>query len=147
MSKQTTEKKKAWQDSSKEFRIRNFDPALKKELQEIMKLRPKQLPFESYAVEFLIRNYRSDQQLLKQVQSRNTDLHSKIARYVDREADMKALVEMFITNTERFNKMAVTDAKKVLKQFLKSGTVKRSAGQPGRSSIKKTVPKKKGGKR
>lgn len=144
--------KKDWQDSSKELRIRNFDPALKKELHEIMRLNPKKMPFESYAVEHLIRNYRADQNLIKQVQQRNTQLHAAMLKLQQRENDVRtylSTVTKYLVamdgSFKKFMKLSTSEAKRLTAVF--KGTVKASRKAAGTKPRAKTVPKKKGGKK
>lgn len=137
--------KKDWQDSSKELRIRNFDPALKKELHEIMKLDKKKMPFESYAVEYLIRSYRQDQNLIKQLQQRNSQLHASLSKYVNAVPEMLELVNSFAVATHKWDKQIQRDTKEWSKRM--KGTVKRPVTRSRAVPGTKTVPKKKGGEK
>jgi hypothetical protein len=149
MSKQKTEPKKFNRDS--ELRIRNFDPKLKAELQEIMKLH--KLPFESYAVAHLIRNYRTDQSLIKQLQARNSQLHATCAKLVNREEAVLKAIVFFTAHVEqnqrdfdKLFKMSLIEWKGLAKQFKKSGTVTATGGQSRKVASRSSVPKK-GGKK
>lgn len=138
-------KKKDWQDSSKELRIRNFSEKHKQQLKEIMKVTKK--PFESYAVEFLIENYLSDQSLIKQLEQRNSQLHAGFNKLMERENDVKDLLQAFLSQTVKYNNMIAAETKKLMKQFKKKGTVGATRKASGSARSTKTVPKKKGGKR
>jgi len=149
--KSTTKKAKFNRDS--ELRIRNFDPKLKAELHEIMKQNPKKLPFESYAVEHLIREYRSDQNLIKQLQQRNSQLHAKCNQLVEREEGIRKAIVFFAYHVEQLEKdlgkivkASLHEWKALAQQFKKSGTVKATGGQPRKAASRKSVPKK-GGKK
>lgn len=144
--------KKDWQDSSKELRIRNFSVKHKEKLKEIMKVTKK--PFESYAVEFLIENYLQDQNLIKQLQQRNSQLHATVNKLVNRENDVAAFiksVQEFLTEETKtignLLNLSIKKSQRLGKEFKKVGTVKRKASVPGRTSGRPTVPKKKGGKK
>jgi hypothetical protein len=125
--------------SGGEIRVRNPSKEVLKALPDVAaKLRSKTVPD---TVERLILRYSGDQELLRQLQHRNNDLHQKIAKYMDREAEMRQLVELFITQTGKFNAMVVAGAKQVLRKFV--GTKKISAAKPRRVASAKRVPSKK----
>jgi uridine kinase len=129
-----------------EIRMRYVKPEIFKELQQIAPLvRESTTPG---IIVKLVANYRSDQGLIKQLQTRNNELHQAIAAYVERAEEMEGLIKQFILQTGKFTEMTVQRASAILKKF--SGTKKRKkkpGAQRSQRGPGKRVPQKKGGKK
>lgn len=135
-----------------EIRIRNVAPEIKKEIAEIQKLNPKKFPFESRVIEFLVMDYRSTQTALKQLQVRNSQIHSQLLKFVERENNVAAFVKSlqeFIKDGDKTFKnlfsLSMKKAVRLSKEF--SGTVRSSRTKPAGQGKRKSVPQKKGGRK
>ncbi len=69
----------------------------------------------------LIHRYKGDQQLIKQLQARNTQLHATLLKQLNKEDEMRKLLQQFILYTDKFNKMTVDKAKGLLKKLNAKG--------------------------
>jgi hypothetical protein len=128
-----------------EIRLRYVAPDVIKEFSQIAAmLRTNTVPA---TVLKLIARYREDQTSIRELQARNSELHRGIARYVEREAEMKELVSQFIQGTGKFNKMILAAAAEVLKKFSKSGAKRKPAARSAAAPGKKNAPHKKAGKK
>lgn len=105
----------------KEIRVRYVKPETFKALAECSRLlREKFIPD---TVVKLIHNYKSDQNLISQLQARNNKLNASLLSLVNEREKMSRLLSDFIKNTDRFNEMTITRAKQLHKKMnLKSGT-------------------------
>jgi SMC interacting uncharacterized protein involved in chromosome segregation len=122
-----------------EIRVRDVSPDTAKTLIDIgAALKTRTVPDTITA---MIRRFKSDQSNISQLQARNTELHKRIAKYVDSESEMKELIKNFIALTKRYNTMVATDAKKVLKKL--TGTKLKSSGRSAAAGKRQSVPVKK----
>lgn len=135
-----------------ELRIRNVAPEIKKELHEIMKLNPKKFPFESYAIEHLILNYRQDQTAIKQLHARISQLNLRLQKLETREKTVAVFVKSFQNYLKDGDKhfkalfaSAIRSTVNLSNQF--SGTLKNRQPAAGGQGKRKTVPQKKGGRK
>ncbi len=122
-----------------EIRMRNLSPDTSKALISIGAFLNKRTVPDT--LDSMIHRFMDDQTKMKQLQARNSDLHNRIGVYVEREAEMIALVREFITQTDRFNKMTTGEANKILKKF--RGTKKSTGGRGPVRPGSKIVPRKK----
>lgn len=125
--------------SNSELRIRNVNPEIKAELREIMKATKK--PFESYAIEHLITNYRKDQEAIRQMDKEILSLENKLLQLQGREREVLSLLKAFLVNTTRYNKLISGESLKLIKQF--KGTLSRRSPGKARKAQGKSVPGKK----
>lgn len=99
----------------KDIRVRYAKRADFVELQNVGKLLGKKYIPE--IVIHLIHAYRNDQQLIKTLQARNTQLHAAIAKLAAQQDASKKLLSQFIKYTEQFNGMTVSRTKAILKKL------------------------------
>ncbi len=99
----------------KDIRIRYAKKADFIELQNVGKvIKTKYIPD---TVLYLIHNYRKDQQLIKQLQARNTQLNAAISKLAAQQEGSKKLLSQFIKYTDQFNAMTISRAKAILKKI------------------------------
>jgi SMC interacting uncharacterized protein involved in chromosome segregation len=122
-----------------EIRVRDVTPDTAKTLIDIgAVLKTRTVPDTITA---MIRRFKSDQSNISQLQARNSELHRKIAKYVESESDFKNLLRAFVEMTNRYNKLCANESKLILRKL--TGTKKRPAGQPAKSPGSRIVPVKK----
>lgn len=116
-----------------EIRIRDASPELVKIFEKI-KTQFK-LPQRSDVMEKLIRGYDGDQQSIRQLQQRNTELHAALKRYHDREAQAREIIEDMadeIANSVRAGNLTGQRLKSLLKQYSKKPVKKPAKKQPAK---------------
>lgn len=119
-----------------EIRLRNVPDSFFKELQAIAPL-VKETTIPGI-VKKLISNYRMDQDLIKQVQKRNDQLHEALEAFQANESATIGLIKGFISNTAKFNSMTIGVAEGLLRGY----EIKKKA-----ASKKVAARRKKGGKK
>lgn len=122
-----------------EIRIRNVDPEIKKELAEIQKLL--RLPFESYTVEHLVKNYRGDQTIIKQLRQKNDQLHAALMQMQKAKEQLLITIRLMNEHNESQYSRNKKNIKRLLTSF-KSGTVKATGGHSRKVASSTSVPKK-----
>jgi len=112
----------------KDIRVRYVKPETWQALSEVGKLLREQ--YIPKTIVKLIHNYKGDQDLIRQLQARNNQLHAACAKLqADREGSIKLIAD-FIKYTDRFNGMTVTRAKKILKQLNSKKVGQKSTRKP-----------------
>jgi adenylosuccinate synthase len=103
-----------------EIRLRDVQPDFIKKLEAIQKdLKEKTA---TGTLERLVEGYANNQNFIKQLSARNTDLHKKLTRYYQLEETMKDSLSDHIANLQ----MQINDGKKLMKFFGKKPGTKRN---------------------
>lgn len=69
------------------------------------------------AIESIVGSYFSNKDYLRQTLTRNSELHAKLARYVEREQQMKEAIEQFMKYTDKYNTQVLAEVKKIHAKF------------------------------
>lgn len=106
-----------------EIRLRQVPQATYQALEKIAAgMREKTL---TAALEKLILQYPQDQESIKQLQQRNTDLHKAIQRYLDREELAGNIVRGMAIRLENMSKTALQERKLLLNHYDKLSKIGR----------------------
>lgn len=107
----------------KDIRVRYVKPETWKALAECSRLlREKYIPD---TITKLIVNYKPDQDLIQQLQRRNSQLNASLLALINGRENVKKLLTDFIKYTEKFNDMTTVKARGLLKKLNSKGGVSR----------------------
>jgi predicted transcriptional regulator len=123
-----TKKETTKEGRNSEIRVRYVKPEVFKALEQIAhNFKQKTIPGTILA---LIDAFKPDQELIKALQTRNNELHQKLAYYVNREQEQREAIKNHLQQLARGQK----EGEKILKQFIPK---KRGAKRvpAGRSSL------------